>query len=1253
MNTTITVGPYYSASSADTAAANYLKQGNSMRLAIESGLAQTLVAAGAGNFKASDVSVVYTEVTRSSRTTWSIYITCEISISTGQVTSSSSATKKRRRYRILLEEESDASAIEGALSSIEASLTAAASSGALGLSLADASSAAGVESVPVSSEVTTTKVAVTKTVNLEASKLTAVKATVESISSRLSLLRSSVERAQINLKENDDIDFEGYLTFNEKAWDASMEASLEEHAVLTAYAGEAFRLLNATVSIQETSNNALISIQERALQLKTALESTLVLLNSMNSGEEEVGVGASCEVTNSCECPKRDKGKILVFFNATKTFTYIPEDFPASPPPPPPPSPPPSPPPVPQGCTAEDIYLYGGCASAKEQKAKGRRLLRDLKYSGAQEVPSSSSSSNILDDDISDELYFGYNVKYKEKKEVKKEISYVPERKIRGKNTLIGGVLITQYRTERASGFNCSNRFPKLISTCRDFSRDSIAPFGVDPIFSRSSRLFGGVELEENIDKYYNISELPASGVPNGFSVRSSDLKRGKTGFAVYIDIMTNKKQADRMISYMREGNFIDSSTRSIVVNIAAYNPVTVRFTNTRVTFEYSKGGSIEIKSNTQALAMDVYKGTEGVILLAMEVVIVCWVIYSTYALLADSVIVSRSNDFEILRNMNQARVVQIHSNILEIVNLLFQLGAFVTWWAYQALYAYRFSPSKRYDIYYSVSAPSAHFMMPFKNQTGNDLAGGSFVNGTDYKVPIRPKYGWELPEDDRGYTSLIKMYNEIDVMSTLSVLYNLITGVNLLMLFIRFLLLLKFQPRLAIITRTLERASVDVFHFLFMFSILLMMASILGNTMFGASVEGVSSVPMAFELLFLLLIGATSFSEFTPKGFSGNRIDTFFRVFYCGLIPILFQWILFEFFMSILADAFGEEKEILDDIEAAGDTLPNDIKKLLEYKISTRRGEWPRFEDTHDLLKSSIKIAKRSFNPAISSAKRVNRHLSDSDEDVRDGEMTVDELAYVIKKSFPNKATAIFMPSDSDLSESSSSLAAEISIRKFAQKILINKPESDDTNEILKRKVQKVRELKLNAYAELRARIEEVSADLKQHLEEQKVRIEQSENLSVRWKRIREFAEDIEAALEEFGFTKETFDKKKLKIRVKELRESRSKAEIKEKMIWIEAVEKVKKFRATHRLTPISFRRATSLIRRKSRNDKIKRLLKERELYEKPHNSSSANRRHKEEGIELHDVVDRDFAALALFKEMKRSSSAAASQKASSSSSK
>ena len=1225
MNTTITVGPYYSLDSANVAARNYLEEGNDARAAIEAGLAQTLVAAGAGDFEASDVAVVFTEVTRSSRTTWSIYITCEISISTGKVSSAGTAKRRRRRYRILLEEESDASAIDGALSAIEASLTAAASSGTLGSSLEAASSAAGVESVPVSPEVTTTKVAVTKTVDLEASKLTAVKATVESISARLSALSTSVRRVQTNI--DNDIDFEGYLTFNEKAWDASMEASLEEHAELTAYASEAFQLLNATVSVQTSNNDALITLQERASELKIALESTLATLNAMNSGDGS-SAEASCEKTNSCACPKRDKGEILVYFNATKTFTYIPDDFPASPPPPPPPSPPPSPPPVPLGCTAEDIYTYGGCASAKEQKSKGRRLLRDLKYSGAEgEIDAVVDEDNSLGG--SEKLYYGYDVSFKVKNDVKKEVSYVPDRKIRGKNTLIGGVLITQYRSERASGFNCSRRFPQIASTCRDFKKDSIAPFGVDPIFSRSSSLFGGVDLENNIGKYYNVSELPPSGVPNGFTVRSSDLKLGRSGFAVYIDIMTSKNQANRMISYMREGNFIDTSTKSIVVNIAAYNPVTVRFTNTRVHFEYSKGGSVDIRSDTQALAMDVYKGKAGAFLLAMEVIVVCWVIYSTYALLADSVIVSRSQDFEILRNI-QARVVQSHSNVLEIVNLVCQLLAFVTWWAYQALYAYRFSPSKRYDIYHSVSAPSAHFMMPFKNQTGNDLIGGIFVNGTNYEVPKRPKYGWELPEDDRGYVNLIKMYHEIDIMTTLSVAYNLITGINLLLLFIRFLLLLKFQPRLAIITHTLERASLDVFHFLFVFFALLAMASVLGNTMFGASIESVSSIPMAFELLFLLLIGATSFTEFSPEGLSGNSVDKFFRVFYCGLIPMLFQWVLFEFFMSILADAFGEEKEILDDIEATGDTLPNDIKKLIEYRIATMRGEWPRFEDAHDLLKTGIKVHRASHKQE-EKTKADTSHVADIDEDCfANGNLNVEELAFVIKKSFPNKANAIFTSSDSDLSESSLG-SKDKSIRKFAQKLLSDKPARDDVHEILKSKLRKVTELKLNACVELQERIEEVSAELTQHLVEQKSKIEHAEKLGERWKRIREFVEDIEAALEEFGFTKETFDKKKLKLRVRELRESRAKANMEEKKKWMEAVEIVKKVRAKRKqLTKLA--KVASVIRRKSRNEKLKKLLAERALYEKPHSSSSANRRHKEEILEQKKMVEKDLQALESF---------------------
>ncbi|CAL6330414.1 unnamed protein product [Bathycoccus prasinos] len=1207
MNTTITVGPYYSLDSANVAAGNYLKDGSNARAAIEAGLAQTLVSSGAGSFEASDVSVVYTAVTRSSKSTWSIYITCEIYISTGKVSSSSTAKKRRR---ILLEEESDASAIDSALSSIEASLTAAASSGTLGSSLEAASSAAGVESVLVSPEVMTTKVAVTKTVDLEASKLTAVKATVESISARLSALSTSVRRFQTNI--NNDIDFEGYLTFNEKAWDTSMEASLEEHAELTAYASEAFQLLNATVSAQTSNNDVLITIQERAVELKNALESTLETLNAMDSGEDGTGSETACENINSCACPKRDKGELLVFFNATNVFTYIPDDFPASPPPPPPPSPPPYPPDVPTGCAPEYVMAYGGCASAKDQKVKARRLLRDLKYSKTDSV------NGVVDGDImttgnSGKFYFGYDVEYKVKNEVEKKVTYVPERKVLGKNTLIGGVLITQHRTKLMYGSQCSNRFPTLTATCRDFNQPSVDPFGVDPVFSRSSSLFGGVDLENNIGKYYNISELPVSGVPNGFSVRSSDLEQGRNGFSVFIDIMSSNKQANRIVSYMREGNFIDTSTKSIVVKFATFNPLLVRFTNTEVQFEYSKGGSVEVKPKSRVLIMGAYEGIAGSLLLAVEIVVLCWIIYTARAALADSLILRRSEDVAVMRTMQPKKVVSTTSIIIEVIILLLQLSAFVVWWIHQGVYAYRFSPSLRYDVYNSVGEPNSNFLLPFKDQTGNEISNGGVVNGT-YRVPETPRYGWELPEDDSGYVSLLEMYQDLDIMTTLSVTYNTITGIVLILLFIRFLLLLKFQPRLAIITKVLERASVDVAHFLMIYFVLLAMAATLGNAMFGASIECVSSVPRAFELLFLLLIGATSFTEFDPEGQAGNAMDTFFLVFYCGLIPIIFQWILFEFFLAIMGDAFGEEKEILHDIEATGDTLGNDFTKLTEYKVMTLKKKWPKFEDVIDLLNEALEI-QRSEGVTMKEEDPCDVSVG-LDENLEEGdfETNLAIVTHVVEKQFT--------PEEQLLSTSSDMRRYEPTL--IATSLIKNKPKVEDIHRDLNRNKEIIQRMKLNIFRQFQKLVHESRDEMKLYAHHQEILAKRSETNGTRWKGIKELAEDIEIALQDV--TKETFDKHNIKSKVRELQAMRREAENAYEKKWKEAIEKVKRYRSAPQKSVYVATRA--LLRSKSKGLKIQQALKFQKLFSQ-HGSKSSNRRHREKQIEESKDIEAEMSAL------------------------
>ena len=668
------------------------------------------------------------------------------------------------------------------------------------------------------------------------------------------------------------------------------------------------------------------------------------------------------------------------------------------------------------------------------------------------------------------------------------------------------------------------------------------------------------------------------------------------------------------MISYMREGNFIDSLTKSIIVNIAAYNPVTLRFTNTRVHFEYSKGGSVEITSDTQALAVGIYDEFSGSILLAMEVIVLCCVIYSTYALIADSVIASRSSDFKVLKTLEK-NVVKIHSNMLEVINLCCQLAAFIIWWVFQALYAYRFSPSKRYDVYQSVTEPKAHFMMPFKNQTGNDIEGGVFIDGTNYKLPLRPKYNWELVEDTRGYEDLSLMYDNINMMSNLQIIYNLITGVNLLMLFVRFLLLLKFQPRLAIITKTFERSTVDIFHFLVVYMIFMAIAAVLGNTMFGHSIECVSSIPRAFELLFLLLIGATSFTEFVPEGLVGNEFDLFFRVFYCGLIPLMFQWILFEFFVAILGDAFGEEKEILHDIEASGDTLPNDLRKLAEYKMATVRKEWPRFEEVHDLLKAGIKLHEKQHPSNEDDYLEVLDRSDDIKEDDYEGNLEiVTHVAKNFMKKDPFYVVGLKYQPDS-----------------FVATLLQNKPKIDDPHEELNQKREKIRSLKLDMYRKLQKCVDGVKGDVEIHLRHQQKLVQRSENNAVLWKRIKEIAEDIEIALEDV--TKETFDKQKVKAKVRELQAKRRKEEKEYEVKWKEAIEKVKRYRSAPPKSVFDVTRV--LLRSKSKSLKIQQALDMQKLYSQ-HGSKSSNRRHKEKQIEEARNAEAELNALASIKNRK-----------------
>ena len=142
-------------------------------------------------------------------------------------------------------------------------------------------------------------------------------------------------------------------------------------------------------------------------------------------------------------------------------------------------------------------------------------------------------------------------------------------------------------------------------------------------------------------------------------------------------------------------------------------------------------------------------------------------------------------------------------------------------------------------------------------------------------------------------------MYHEIDIDDHSAAWpITLITGINLLLLlFVQISVASRsFNLAWRSSRTTLERCKPSMFfHFLVcVFQRSLAMAAVLGNTMFGAlHRERVIDTDALLSSCFCCSIGATSFTEFSAGRIeSGTSVDKFFRVFYCGLIPVLFQWV-------------------------------------------------------------------------------------------------------------------------------------------------------------------------------------------------------------------------------------------------------------------------------------------------------------------------------------------------------------------------
>eukprot|EP00854_Cymbomonas_tetramitiformis_P001141 gene1141-1710_t len=544
---------------------------------------------------------------------------------------------------------------------------------------------------------------------------------------------------------------------------------------------------------------------------------------------------------------------------------------------------------------------------------------------------------------------------------------------VSGGNRMLTGILISQ---TRYSTVDCTSKYSKLVEQidCLGFPL-STEPYGVDPVFLTTSELYR-TDLAPakccNISSYttdcmppacgdfYEQSELdysigadvydrctfsnrvssfhllraPQSGAPEPGSEEEHSASSGDDAghqsqapfgffpdgekFYVWFDANLDASRSQQMITYMKDGLYIDSRTKEVKVQIVTYNGQLQRYGNIEMffRFEYRFGGVIRVKQNIQTLNLEMYESTADMIRFAFETT---WLISAGSGTDRRAIARDQSGDdddgadddddadgdsaggrpgidgwegsrLDCRKVLETRRATGCWKhyflngwNLIDMCSLMLTAGLSITWWS-----------------------------LAFSQVMGFDMEVQYFVY-TDLQSPGR----WLRLKEDGEQFRLVR--SEFETMSSIAdrmVEYMMLNGVNTFFLLARAIKRFNFQPRMGILTRTIAMATSDLGHFFILLSIVFTGYAITGHLIFGSSLQAFSDMYESLYTLFnMMVFGDNSVvKELDELGKSlGGAMQFISFVFYFSF-AILVVMVLVNFLLAIVVDSFVAVKDSVKD---------------------------------------------------------------------------------------------------------------------------------------------------------------------------------------------------------------------------------------------------------------------------------------------------------------------------------------------------
>eukprot|EP00958_Prasinococcus_capsulatus_P021718 scaffold2984_cov452-Prasinococcus_capsulatus_cf.AAC.4 len=328
------------------------------------------------------------------------------------------------------------------------------------------------------------------------------------------------------------------------------------------------------------------------------------------------------------------------------------------------------------------------------------------------------------------------------------------------------------------------------------------------------------------------------------------------TGFLVYFDVYQSELRTLQLIEYMKGANLLSSATSTMTVQFVTLNAEYDIFLNMRYDIEFTRPGKINIKHT--AAPVPILKLSDPGVLFGVAVQSVLTTLSATL-LLARLVFLVRKSRGTPGGLWNVAlNFFGSYSGLMETACLLLLLTICILWWVYALAFNIRFEADDK-----------------------------------------------RLPRNTTGLENFQDMVSALTIMSYLFRLYFVLAGILIILSLLWFLSIASVQPRLAVVSQTIQSCAGDILHLVIFMILIHMLYVIILHLTFGYKLPELARFGRATYETFGIILGDTGLWGLLHEEFTG--LELWISQFVIFSYPFLLGFVMLNFILAVMGESFAQ----------------------------------------------------------------------------------------------------------------------------------------------------------------------------------------------------------------------------------------------------------------------------------------------------------------------------------------------------------